>query len=278
MGHIKVEMQQVRMRALVESDDGIQWSKPELILKADEKDRPGDQIYSMIAFPYESVWLAFIGLYHKGTDDRMDIQLASSRDGRHWSRPLRDTFLPNGPDGSFDWGVIHMMANAPLTVGGKLWIYYDGLGTRHNVKLRDVKNMGIGLASLRPQGFVSADADANGGEIVTRPLSLRGSKLHINAAIRAGGEIRVSVSGLDYKPVEGYESVAVTGDGVDLPVHWTSHPDLGATRAKGDVRLVFKLRDASLYSFRIDYRLTNQASGWFRFFSGKLTRAPEKCD
>ena len=251
MGHIKIEMDRVRMRGLVESGDGIHWSKPELILRADDKDRPGDQIYSMIAFPYESAWLAFIGLFHKGTDDRMDIQLASSRDGRHWRRPLRSTFLPNGPEGSFDWGVLHMMANAPLRIGDRLYIYYDGSSTRHSVKLRDAKKMGIGLSTLRPDGFVSVDARAGGGILITRPLTCSGADLLLNAAIRPGGEILVSVLGADYKPIAGYESAPLTGDGLALAVRWKGHPDLGPARNQGDLRLQFSMKNASLYSFSI---------------------------
>ena len=251
MGHVKIAMDGVRMRGLTESDDGIHWSPPELILQADARDRPGDQIYSMIAFPYESAWLAFIGLFHKGTDDRLDIQLASSRDGRHWHRPLRSTFLPNGPEGAFDAGVIHMMANAPLRVGDKLFLYYDGSSMRHSVKLRDAKKMGIGLATLRPDGFVSADAAAGGGTIVTRPLTLSGADVTLNASVRPGGEIRVAVLGLDYQPLPGYASAAIAGDGLSLPVRWSGHPDLKAARAAGDLRLQFQLRDASLYSFSV---------------------------
>jgi hypothetical protein len=251
MGHIKIAMDSVRMRGLVESEDGIHWSQPELILKADGQDRPGDQIYSMIAFPYESVWLAFIGLYHKGTDERMDIQLASSRDGRHWHRPLRSTFLPNGPEGSFDWGVMHMMANAPLRANGRLCIYYDGSSARHNVKLRDVKIQGIGLATLRPDGFVSVDAGVEGGTLTTRPLTFSGRDLRINAAIRPGGEIRVAVLDHESKPIDGYEAILSQGDGLEFPVNWRTRQNLEFARVQGNIRLEFRLKNASLYCFSI---------------------------
>ncbi|HTM51219.1 MAG TPA: hypothetical protein VL285_21135 [Bryobacteraceae bacterium] len=247
MGHIKVARQGIRMRALVESDDGIYWSKPELILAADAQDRPGDQIYSMVAFPYESMWLAFIGLYHKGTDERMDIQLASSRDGRHWSRPLRSTFLPNGREGSFDWGVMHMAGNAPIRSGGALSIYYDGLGSQHNVKLRDTRKMGIGLATLRPDGFVSLDAGPRGGRVITRPLNFDGSRLRLNAAVKPGGGIRVRLLDGAERPISGCAETEVTGDALDLAASCDFTPSKGR-----NVRLEFAMRDASLYSFRIE--------------------------
>jgi len=253
MGYVKLQVQGVRTRGLTESPDGLYWSKPHLILRADDRDRPGDQIYSMVAFPYQSLWLGFIGLYHAGTDERMDIQLVSSRDGRVWERHFRDPFLPNGPEGSWDWGVVHMAANAPLLKDRKLYIYYGGLGTRHNVKLQDARQLGIGLATLRPDGFVSADAGDQPGHLVTRPLDFDGNRLHVNAAVRPGGEIRVSVLDRRYAPVHGYAvSLPVTGDAVDLPVRWPQAPDLAAARAAGSVRLRFDLKNASLYGFRID--------------------------
>ena len=146
---------------------------------------------------------------------------------------------------------MHMMANPPLRIGDTLSIYYAGSAAKHGVKLRDVKTMGIGLATLRPDGFVSVDAGAGGGSLVTRPLSFAGRDLHLNATVRAGGDIRVSVRSGQSEPIDGYDSIPVTGDGLALPVRWKSHTDLGDARAKGDVRLEFKLKDASLYSFSI---------------------------
>jgi len=104
MGYIKLGIDGIRTRGLTESHDGIYWSQPRLIVRADDRDRPGDQIYSMIAFPYESMWLGFIGLFHKETGDRMDVQLVTSRDGRNWSRSIREPFLDNGGKGAFDEG------------------------------------------------------------------------------------------------------------------------------------------------------------------------------
>ena len=80
---------------------------------------------------------------------------------------------------------------------------------------------------------------------------ISGVDLGLNVTVRRGGEIRVSVRGPDDKPIEGYDSAAIEGDGLDLAVRWPSHRDLGSARAKGDIRLEFKLKDASLYSFTV---------------------------
>lgn len=241
MGHIKIASLETgeRMRGLAESEDGVHWSEPHLILRADERDQKGDQLYSMVAFPYESAWVALIGVYHKALNERMDIQLAFSRDGRTWTRPHRTPFLVNGREGSFDWGVLHMSNSAPILEDGQLRFYYGGFGVRHDQKARDRNSSGIGLATLRPDGFVSVDAGVQPGTLFTRPLWYRGGRLTLNAAIRPGGWIRVN------------GSLPVTGDGTALPVRWVSADRLPATADGNYVRLRFELKDAELYSFRI---------------------------
>lgn len=252
MGHVKLALG-ARMRGLTESNDGLHWDNPRLILKADELDRPGDQLYSMIAFPYESAWLAYLGLFHAETDERLDIQLATSRDGRHWSRPHRTPFMANGPDGAWDWGVLHMAANPPLRVSDKLYIYYGGYETAHNVKLPQVKRFGIGLATLRPDGFVSVDAGDPPGQLTTRPLRFQGRRLALNATVGRQGAIRVGVLHPDYSPVPGFEADAclpVTGDSLELPVRWNRQNELPGNKVHC-FRLRFELKNASLFSFRI---------------------------
>ena len=41
-------------------------------------------------------------------------------------------------------------------------------------------------STLRLDGFVFADADPGGGELLTRPLRLEGGRLYLNANARAG--------------------------------------------------------------------------------------------
>jgi hypothetical protein len=192
------------------------------------------------------MWLGYIGLFHKETDDRMDIQLVTSRDGRNWYRPIRTPFLTNGSAGAFDEGVIHMMANPPLEIGGKLYIYFGGYGPTHSVKLKDKRPNGIGLATLRPQGFVSADA-GSAGSLETRPLHFSGKTLHLNATVGPGGEIRVTALDAHYNPIPGYASQPITGDSTDFTVQWQGAREF----ASGEARLRFEMKNASLYAFSI---------------------------
>ena len=242
IGHVKLTDLEsgVRMRGFCESGDGVHWSEPRLLWRADEQDQPGDQLYSMVVFPYESIWVGLVGVFHKTSTDRLDIQLAFSRDGRNWSRPLREVFLENGPEGSFDWGVLHMSAAPPIRQGARLWLYYGGSAVKHGARTRDRNSSGIGLATLRPDGFVSVSAGNEPGTLLTRPLLCAGGKLTLNAVIRPEGWIRVNGS----RPV--------VGDGLALPVEWADQDRLPPATDGNYQRLHFEIKDADLYSFRIE--------------------------
>ena len=112
----------------------------------------------------------------------------------------------------------------------------------------------IGLAKLRRDGFVSLNAGAKGGRIVTRPLTFTGGKLYLNAQIAPGGYIKVglqSESGKAVKPYLPAMCQPVTGDVMAAPVAWrgaeTIKPPAGM-----HPRLVFEMKNAKLYSFWIE--------------------------
>ena len=63
----------------------------------------------------------------------------------------------------------------------------------------------IGLATMRVDGFVSADADAGGGCVETRPLRLDGDQLYVNANAK-GGRLAVEILDAKRKPLRGFEA------------------------------------------------------------------------
>ena len=98
-----------RVVARVESPDFLHWNhtKPAeapIVMAADEKDAPGTEIYSMLVFPYESVYIGLVQLFHNRPGaSHLDLQLAVSRDTVHFERVGdRTPFLPCGGIGTWD--------------------------------------------------------------------------------------------------------------------------------------------------------------------------------
>jgi len=73
---------------------------------------------------------------------------------------------------------------------------------------------GLGLATIREDGYVSMDADASPGSLTTLPLRFDGRHLMVNADAR-GGSVAVELLDVAGRPIPGYtqaECVALTAD------------------------------------------------------------------
>lgn len=106
--------------------------------------------------------------------------------------------------------------------------------------------------ALRLDGFVSVSAPMSGGELVTKPLIFAGSKLTLNFATSAAGDLRVEIQDEQGKPVPGFalaDCPPVFGDAIERRVTWNDGGDVSALAGK-PVRLRFALRDADLYALQ----------------------------
>ena len=252
---VKIFRDGKRARGYAKSKDFTAWSDTYSMLEADERDHPEDQLYAMRILRYESVYIGLLKVYHVATD-RCDLQLAFSRNGKHWERPNRQPFLSNSTErGAYDFGNLDE-AGAPIRMGDELWFYYGGRSVLHYEEPVDT-NGSICLATLRVDGFVSIDAGEEGGTIVTKPLVLSGDSLYLNADAE-DGELSVEVledqAGADvksFKPISSFtmeECEPVVSDSVRQKVVWKdskSFSELG----ERTIRLRFHLRRAKLFSF-----------------------------
>ena len=244
-----------------ESDDFVTWTKPEVIFRLDDRDPLKSHAYDMMVY---NVGNSYVGLlrmfYAKGIDGKGDyrttetqtFQLATSRDGIHFTRVAdRRTWIDLGPIGQFDRFRLDM-AGQPIRMGNRLWFYYAGRSYRHGQHSDYGPKAGvslgsIGLLTLRPDGYVSMDGSFDGAYLLTKPVLLDGANLHINAYARFG-KIVVELLDQEGNPIDGYRSLPITVDGLDLPVKWTGKDNLGEWAGK-PVQIRFNLINARLYSY-----------------------------
>ena len=228
-----------------ESTDFVHWTKPQVVIRhAFNKKDP--QSYGMVVTQYESLYLGMLSSYKKPGNETIDIQLAISHDNRKWSRVAdQATFLPTGRGDSWDDG---MLFCAPfITHGDRILIYYGGWDGPHNASR---PRGGIGLATLRKDGFVSLDAGDREGIVTTRVLSSLAAPLSVNAQAK-GGSIHVEVLSVNGKPLPAFgkeDCVPLTSDGIRQRVRWKTRGSMPGNK-KG-IRLRFRLKNAKLYSFR----------------------------
>jgi len=195
----------------------------------------------------------------ENVDSRKSVELASSRDMRHWERVAnRAPFLEHSPvgDGSaYDTGQI-VTLNGPIVRNNELWFYYVGLKYRC-LSLEDTLNRkyldssAVCMARLRLDGFVALKGGPEWGSVLTKPLTVTSDRLHLNVDSWRGN---VQVEVLDADSLQHLDRYAredcrrVTLDSLDEAVRWNARADLSAWRGK-TVRLRFHLWQAELYAY-----------------------------
>jgi hypothetical protein len=226
-----------------------EWNvRPQTILMPDERDADLGYNYFM-AMPvhrHAGIWWGMLAPFL--WNDLYASEIAWSRDGWSFERlPMRQHFIEFGPEGAWDHSMVVASARW-VEVGDEWWFYYAGFDGAHDNPTG--RKGGIGLATLRKEGFISQHGPTSGGVVCTRALRWPGGALQVNADAHAG-EMKVRVSDEFRKPVKGFDyddAPAFSGDSVAHELKWNgkSLDDL-----KGQIiRLEFQLRDADLYTFR----------------------------
>jgi len=245
-----------RAIALCTSQDFTNWSEPELVMHANADDPDGTEIYGSATFPYEGQWVSLPQI-HRSLPHLayIDIAIAHSRDGKNWKREKK-LVLPRGGIG--EWDRFNQCASTrPVQVGDEIWVYYSGRLYRHGeyhryTELKDTGpyHIGIGLATLRLDGWCSLQAGFDGGEVVTKPIILPAGNLFINAK-SDWGEVVVEVLETNGNAIEGMRSVPTSADGICLQVQWSEGGSLKRLTGK-PVQLRFIIKNALLYSWKVE--------------------------
>jgi hypothetical protein len=272
-----------RIVSRIESEDFVHWSPKVTVLnytKMDDTKAYGwTDLYGMKIMPYDGVYIGLITAYRGETigkikkeeeawRDKINVQLAFSRNGLTWERVGKHgtidfskdadwetmtkeaTFMPYGRHKvDWDWGQLYTFQK-PLVVGDEIWIYYGGLTGRHwHAYHGDTRKSGIGLATLRLDGFVSINAE-KAGTVTTKPIVFIGDALEVNANA-AGGSIRVEALDEKGEVLEGFskdDCQPITSDNVRHLLKWKGSEDCHLIQAR-PVKLRFYMEKAKLYSF-----------------------------
>ncbi|MDO8587513.1 MAG: hypothetical protein Q7T82_10790 [Armatimonadota bacterium] len=242
-----------------ESDDFLEWEPAEgqIVMSADARDGPGDEVYGLSVFPYEGIYIGMVQVLHSYAEHvYLEIQLAVSRDSVHFQRLSdRSAFIPVGGVGSWDRFNNSLATNPPHCVGDDLRIYYAGRSYLHsgihqgpdNGKERGILPLaGVGIGTTKLDRFAGMEGTFATGTLRTKPVLVEGSSLHVNAHAPFG-RVGVSLLRPDGTPIEGATADVQGIDAVVAPVAVDLSPLAGQA-----VALEFKITNAQLYSFWMD--------------------------
>ena len=112
----------------------------------------------------------------------------------------------------------------------------------------------LGLATLRPEGFVSLTTDAREGVMGTHTVIGEGTSLIVNAKCSDKGFLAVELTDANHDVVPGYERSACdtfTGNSTSQVVSWRGRSELPARVIAKGAKFRFYSRYCDLYSFKI---------------------------
>ena len=258
-----------RAIARSESTDFENFPVPEKILEPDfddpeDADMWGGGLYDTAAVKYplaDDAYFIFTAAYYH-TTDALDIQLATSRDGIHFTR-WREPFVRLGPDGAFDSLMLYMGVGV-LPIGDELRLYYTGYDQPHDKVTGEEYRPAIGSALLRLDGFVSQDAAGTplnppagggneGGWLTTLPFIVEGNHLEVNMDGSARGWLKVEILDEGMQPLKSFteaEADRLGGSSTSQTVTWGGRQDLSALKGQ-TVRLRFVGQSVKLYAFQL---------------------------
>lgn len=229
------------------SSDFLTWTDPVFL---EYPGAPKEHLYTNAIQSYERAPHLLIGFptrFHPERGDQVEPVFMTSRDGctfRRWPEALIPVTAPENRDGNrsnyMTWGMVKLPGNDNEYSVYATEAYYTGPDSR------------VRRFTYRFDGFVSVQASAAGGQLITKPLRFAGIKLTINAATTAEGRIRVEIQDTTGQAIDGFalaDCQPFSGDAIEHPVTWIGGADIGSLAGK-PVRLRFECQDADLYSLR----------------------------
>ena len=249
------------------------------VMSRDDRDPPGMDLYTNACQKYTPAPNAYVGFptpyYHynepaaraylneptlaiggKTNDGTIETQLATSRDGKTWTR-YRTPYIPLG---TYDGLEIKVAMAIPglLHVQNHIYQYFMGYAFTHgDTQVRygegGRKLGGVFCVEQRMDGFISLDFDYEGGTVTTEPFTFSGNRLVLNLNTSASGEARVAILDADGNEIPGYslaDARYINGDYLEKAVQWRDGNADVSPLANKPIRLRFECRGTKLYAFQ----------------------------
>jgi hypothetical protein len=228
------------------SDDFLHWTEPQFL---QYRDAPTEHLYTNAVQCYPGAPHVLIGFptrFLPATQQTEPI-LMVSRDGLSFQRfgePAIPRSAPADRQGNrsnyMAWGLVQLPGQKEEWSVYATEAYYTGKGSR------------LRRFSYRRDGLVALTANHEGGEALTRPLRFSGNKLVVNCRTSGNGAVRMEVTDLEGRPLDGLSLVtsqALSGNRIDAVAHWSKGSDLSSLAGR-TIRLRLVLQDAELYSIQ----------------------------
>jgi len=234
------------------SADFIHWTKPEWL---DYGDTPKEHLYTNAVAPYFRAPHLYLGFPCRFVPSRKKVPshqedgindgvLMSSRDGLHFERWIEAFLRPSLDEKTWTDRNNYIAWGPAPTSPEEISLYWTEHYRYPDYYLR--------RGTIRTDGFASVHAGAQGGEMLTRPMTFTGKRLLVNHETSAAGSLRFELCDEKGEAYPGFamaDSEILFGNEIEHEVKWEGGSDVNALAGK-PVRLRVRLKDGDLYSIR----------------------------
>jgi len=275
-----------RRVCLQTTEDFTKWSGPEMLVSPDPQDGLVEH-YAMPVFPYGKGYVGLLWIFHceiaelPGRFNRfvggLDCQLTYSFDGVRFQRGLRQPFIARNAPGEPGGGAIQ--PSCLVETDDEIRIFSASSKVEHGRRVeaekRGVKDAGAILVHiLRKDGFMFLKDQGNGGEFLSKPLTLLEPSLTLNARAPFG-EVLYQLTDLEGRPVEGFTFTDCEplrlADSLRHGLRWKGQPP--AAVVEKVVRLQVRLRHAEMYTIRGRFHFLDAQDAWMLADGKKIDTA-----
>ncbi len=243
-----------------ETADWQQFSEPELIMHPDPEDPPLVGFYGMPVVRYENLFIGLLWWIYcdPGTfglpNGPIECALAYSYDGRHFNRLFHKPFIRRNELGEHGGGCIY---TGSMLVDEHHHIrFYSGSSKAEHFQNQDLDDAALMLHTLRLDGFAYLATPAGKGLLRTRPFTITGDNLQINAR-SPFGEIRARLLDERGKELPGFgfaDCQPLQGDELFWTPRWNGGT-LGSCRNAERRQLEIAVNTGEIYAIRGDFEM-----------------------
>ena len=142
-----------------------------------DADDPADtELYQFACHKFGQIYVGYMSVFYLRHPQPVDIHLATSRDGLHFTRVCRgEPFIPSGPLGYYDYMAMACSQPEPIIVDDTVYIYYAAANFPHNA---DVARTDPGVLKMR----------RGAGHVQARPVCLPGNERSGSGAVPRGDQ------------------------------------------------------------------------------------------
>lgn len=259
-----------------EDEDVVFWCQADIKDPRDPEFNRLPQLYNLNAVAYESLMISMHQLLMDentiaqaaGRPKTTELKIGFSRDGFHWHRPYRETFIAaSRTEGTWDRGYVQSVGGVFGIVGDELRFYYIGFAGGTESVLHS--NGATGVATMRRDGFASMEADSSGSLTTRKLTSDAPNHLFVNTNT-IGGSIVAELLDSEGNPIEGFTAdkcIPLTADSTISELRWrdsTGRELTAADALKADepFKIRFNLTSGQLYAFWLSPSEAGESRGY----------------